>query len=72
MTHVAGVIVRAPVSHIADLKPVAGSPAAGAMGKAWVLEGKCHLFHSVGSMKHADYSVRSDQRSFCKRPSVAL
>ena len=44
----ARVIVRAPVSHTADLKPVAGSSAVGAMGKAWVLEGKCRKFHSVG------------------------
>lgn len=43
------VVVRAPVSHTADLKPLAvSSPAPGAMGKAWVLEGKCHKFHSVG------------------------
>lgn len=41
--------MRAPVSHSADLKLMAGSSAAaGAMGKAWVLEGKCHQFHCVG------------------------
>lgn len=43
-----GVIVRAAVSRTADLEPVAGSAAAGAMGKAWVSEGKCHQFHRVG------------------------
>jgi len=63
--------VRAAVSHTADIKPVAGSAAAGAMGKAWASGGKMPLISLCGPQKHADYSVRRDQRSFCRRPSVA-
>lgn len=47
----AGVVVRAPVGNTADLKPVTGSSAVGAVGKAWVLEGKCHECQSVGQRR---------------------
>lgn len=63
--------MRAPVSHTDDLKPAAGSSAVGAMGKAWVFGGKMPPMSVCGPVKHADYSMTSDQRSFCKQPSAA-
>lgn len=58
--------MRAPVSHIADLKPAAGSSAEEAVGKAWVLEGKCHQCHSVGQR-----NTQTMRREAINTPSVS-
>ena len=44
----------------------------GGYGKSLGVGGKMPLISLRGPPKHADYFARSGQRSFCKRPSVAL
>ena len=53
-------------------KTSGGQLCCGGYGKSLGVGGKMPLISLCGPKKHADYSARSDQRSFCKRPSVAL
>lgn len=53
-------------------KTSGGQLCCGGYGKSLGVGGKMPLMSLCGPEKHADYSIRSDQRSFCKQPSAAL